>query len=123
MNKTNKNMTRHPMEAGVSRGSPLSLSHFAIFTSGLIKWVKEHISAEGPSLFDDLGWVATGSIINQVAMKLENCAANSIDCARWPGLQNGTANTEAAVLTRRQGQKKHPRPQLPAKISVRDGSI
>jgi hypothetical protein len=32
-------MERHPVEAGVPQGSPVSPILFAIYTSGLIKWV------------------------------------------------------------------------------------
>jgi len=34
-------MERHPVEAGVPQGSPVSLILFAIYTSGLIKSVEE----------------------------------------------------------------------------------
>jgi len=37
-------MERHPVEAGVPQGSPVSLILFAIYTLGLIKWVKEYVS-------------------------------------------------------------------------------
>jgi len=35
---------RHPVVAGVLQGSPVSLILFAIYTSGLIKWVEEYES-------------------------------------------------------------------------------
>jgi hypothetical protein len=96
-------MTRHPVEAGVPQGSPVSPILFAIYTSGLNKWVEEYISAEGLSFVDDLGWVATGSNINQVVSKLEECAAKSIAWASRRGLQFDTAKTEAALFTHRRG--------------------
>jgi len=34
-------MERHPAEAGVPQGLPVSPIHFAIYTSGPIKWVEE----------------------------------------------------------------------------------
>jgi len=34
-------MERHPVEAGVPQGSPMSPILFAIYTSGLNKWVEE----------------------------------------------------------------------------------
>jgi len=53
-------MERHPVEAAVPQGSPVSPILFAIYTSGLIKWVEEYVSAaEGLSFVHDLGWVAT----------------------------------------------------------------
>jgi len=60
-------MDRHPVEAGVPQGSPVSPILFAIYTSGLIKCVEEYVSeAEGLSFVDDLGWVATRSDVNHV---------------------------------------------------------
>jgi hypothetical protein len=95
-------MERHPVEAGVPQGSAVSPIVFAIYTSGLIKWVEEYVSeAEGLSFVDDLGWVATGSDVNQVVMMLERCAAKSIEWAGRRGLQFDTAKTEAALFTRR----------------------
>jgi len=34
-------MERHPVKRGVPEGSPVSPILFAIYTSGLIKWVEE----------------------------------------------------------------------------------
>jgi hypothetical protein len=91
-----------PVEAGVPQGSPVSPMLFAIYTSGLIKWVEEYVSeAKGLSFVDDFGWVATGSDVNQVIMILERCAARSIEWAGRRGLQFDTAKTEAALFTRR----------------------
>jgi len=38
-------MERHPVESGVPQGSPVSPILFVIYTSGLIKWVEEYVSA------------------------------------------------------------------------------
>jgi hypothetical protein len=117
-------MDRHPAEVGVPQGSPVSPILFAIYTSGLIKWVEEYVSeAEGLSFVDDLGWVATGSDVNHVVSILERCAAKSFKRASRRGLQFDTAKTEAALFTRRRGHRKHPRPKLTAKIRVGSGSI
>jgi len=94
---------RHPVEAGVPQVSSVSLMFFAIYPSGLIKWVEESASAKGLSLVNDLGWVATGSDVNQVITILERCAGNSIEWASRQGLQFDTAYTEAAPFTRRRG--------------------
>jgi len=80
-------MKRHPVEAGVPQGSPVSPILFAIYTSGLIKWVEEYAPAKGLSFVDDLGWVATGSDVNQVVTILERCVAKSIEWANRRGLQ------------------------------------
>ena len=75
-------MDRHPVEAGVPQDSPVSPVLFAIYTSGLIKWVEQYVSeAEELSLVDDLGWVATGSDVNHVVSILESCGAKSIEWA------------------------------------------
>jgi hypothetical protein len=48
-------MERHPLEAGVLQGSPVSTILFAIYTSGLIIWVEEFVlQAEGLSFIHDL---------------------------------------------------------------------
>jgi hypothetical protein len=85
---------RHPVEAGVRQGSPVSPILIAICTSALIKWVEEYVSeAEGLSFVDDLGWVASGSDVNHVVSILERCAAKSIEWASRQGLQFDTAKT------------------------------
>jgi hypothetical protein len=87
----------HPVEAGVPQGSHVSPILFAIYTSGLIKWVEEYVSAaKGLSFRDDLEWVATGIDVNQVVAILEQCAAKSFEWASRRGLQLDTAKTEAA---------------------------
>jgi len=75
-------MQRHLVEAGVLQGSPVSMILFAIYPSGLIKWVEEYVSeAEGRFFVDNLGWVATRSDVNYVVSILERCAATSIEWA------------------------------------------
>jgi len=116
-------MTRHPVEAAVPQASPVSPILFALCTSGLIKWVREYVSGAEVLFVDDLGWVATGSNINQVVTKLEECAANSIEWASRRGLQFDTATTEAARFTRRRGHQMHLQPELTAMIRVGDHFI
>jgi len=117
-------MARHLVEVVVLRGSPVSPILFTIYTSALIKWVKEYVSeAEGLSIVDNVGWVATGSNVNHVVSILQRCAAKSIKCASRQGLQFNTAKTEAALFTRRRGHRKHCRPKLTAKIRVGNGFI
>jgi hypothetical protein len=74
-------MERYRVEAGVLQGSPMSPILFAIYTSGLIKWVEAYVPAEGLSFVDDLGWVVAGSDVNQVVTTLKRCAAKSIEWA------------------------------------------
>ena len=117
-------MERHPAEAGVLQGSPGSPILFAIYTSGLIKWVEEYVSeAEGLSFVDDLGWVVTRRDVNHALSILERCTAKSIEWASRQGLQFDTAKTEPALFTRSQGHRNHLRPSLTAMIRVGNGSI
>jgi hypothetical protein len=109
-------MEGQPVEVGVPLGSPVSLIIFAIYTSGLLEWVEESGPGEGLSFFNDLGWVATGSDVNQVVRTLEQCAAMSIEWASRQGLQFDTVKTEAALFTCRRGHKNHLWPKLTAKI-------
>jgi hypothetical protein len=86
--------------------------------------VEERVSGiEGLSFVDDVGWVATGSDVSQVVRKLESCARESIDWAERRELEFDTAKTEAALVTRRRGHKKHLRPKLTAKIRVGNGFV
>jgi len=57
----------------------MSPALFAICTSGLIKWVKEYISAEALSFVCDLGCGVTGSKVNQVIAILKRRATKSIE--------------------------------------------
>jgi len=117
-------MERHPVEAGVPQGSPVTSILFAIWISGLINWVEEYVSeAERLCFVDDLGWVATGSGVNHVVSILERCTARSIKWASKRGLQFDMAKTEAALFTRRRGHRKHLRPTLTVKIRVSSGVI
>jgi hypothetical protein len=72
---------------------------------------------------DDLGWVATGSDVNQVITILERCTAKSIEWASRQGLQFDTAKMEAALFTCRRGHRKLLWPKLTAKIRVGNGFI
>jgi len=72
---------RHPVEASVLQGSPISPILFVIHTAGLIKWVEERVQAKGLCFVDDLGWVATRDNLNQVVEKHQGCAAKPIEWA------------------------------------------
>lgn len=69
-----------------------------ICTTTLVKWVEEYISAKGLSFAGDLGKVATGCDVNQVAKIIETGTANSMEWASRQGLQFNIAKTEMALL-------------------------
>jgi len=118
------NMERHPVEAGVLQGWPVSPIILSIYTSGLIKWVEEYVlAAQGLLFVDDIDWVATGSDVNQVVAIHERCAANSIEWASWQRLKFDNPKTEVALFRCRRGHKKHLQPKLTGKIPVGDGLI
>jgi hypothetical protein len=117
-------MERHPVEAAIPQGSPVSSILFAIYISGLIKWVEERVSGiEGLSFMDDVGWMATRSDVSQGVRKLESCARESIDWAERRELEFDTAKTEAALFTCRRRHKKHLHPKQTAKIRVGNGFV
>lgn len=70
-----REMERHPLEARVPQGSPVSLNSFAINTSRLIEWIQEDSLHEGLSNVADLTWVVTRSIVNQLVTIVERCTA------------------------------------------------
>ena len=112
-------MERHPVEAGVPQGSPVSPIFSAIYTSGLLEWVQDYLSENlSLSLVDDLGSFATGSDITQVLSIIKIYAATSIEWASRRGLQFMSEKPEAALFSQRQGQWKQLRPKLTAMITV-----
>ena len=112
-------MDRHPVEAWVPQGSPVSPILFAINNSRLIILVEEYVlKAKWLSFGNDLGWVATGSNVNQVVRSLERCAARNIEWASTLRLQFDTPKMEVTPCTCRQGNGKHIRPKLTTTIIV-----
>jgi hypothetical protein len=72
------NMERQPVDASVPQGSPVSMIHFEIENSVLIKWIKEYVSAVVEQFFvHDLGWLTTETDFNCVATILEKCTEKS----------------------------------------------
>jgi hypothetical protein len=117
-------MQRHPVEAAVQQGSPVSTILFIIYTVALIIWVEEYVSqAEWLSFVDNLGWVVNRSDVSHIVLILERCARKSIEWANGRGLQFCTAKTEAAPFTRQWGHRKHLQPKLTATIRVVSGVI
>jgi hypothetical protein len=110
--------------AWAPQGSPVSPILFAIYTAELINRVEEYVlEAERLFYVDNLGWVATGSDVNDVLWRLERCAAKSIEWASRHGLHFVTAKTEVSLFTRRRGHSNHLRQQLTGKIRVGNVSI
>jgi hypothetical protein len=110
-------LERHLVEAGIPSGLPVSPILFAIYTSGLLKWIVESVCrGEGLSFVDDVGWVVTGNNYNQVITKLEACTRVSIDCVEGRKLEFATIKTEAALFTHKRGHKNHLCPNPIVKI-------
>jgi hypothetical protein len=116
-------MERHLVEARVPQGSAVSLILLILYNSALIQCVTEYVSANGLSIVDNLGWLATGSDVNQVVTTIERCTAKSMEWASSQGLQFDTAKTDAVLFTRRPGHKKCLLPKLTVKIKIRDRII
>jgi len=113
---------RHSGEPSIPQGSLVSSIIFAIDLSGLINVVEVKVPrANSLSFPHDVGWVATGNNASQVIRTPETCATVSIDWVeRWE-LDFDTTKTEAALFTRRRGDKKHLHPKPTSKIRVRNG--
>jgi hypothetical protein len=77
--------------------------------------------AEGVSLVDNVGWVATGKEDNQDVRTPEACARVSIDWAERRELQFEIPKSETARFIHRPGHKKHLCLKLTAKIRVVTG--
>jgi len=110
---------RHPVEAVIPQGSPVSPIRFEIYTSVVMEWVELNVGgAEGLCIVDNVGWVVTRNKVNQVGRKLKACAKVSIDCAERRELEFDTAKTELPLFPRRGVHKKYMRPQLTVMICM-----
>ena len=115
---------QHPVDAGIPQWSPVSPILSTFYTSGFIKMVEERVAGmEGLYFVDDVEWVAIGCDVNQVGRNLEACARDSIDWAETGEVEFDSAKTEAALSTRRRGQKKHLLPKMTGQIRVGNGFI
>jgi len=93
---------------------------FAIYTSGLIKWVKERVlGVEGLSFVDDVGWVTTGGDVSQFVNTVQASVRASIDRADKYRLAFDTTITDEAQFMYRQGH----RLKLTAQTTVGDGFV
>jgi hypothetical protein len=71
-------MERQPEETGVPLGSPASPILFAIYTAELIAQ-GERLVAICLSYVDDICWIATGPVVNEVVRKFEAYCAESFE--------------------------------------------
>jgi len=116
-------LKRHSVKAGMPQGSPLSPILFAMHTAGLMQWLEESVQAEGLSVVDDLGWVATGKDMKQVVNTPESCTAEIIEWATRLDLQFNSAKMEPALFTCRRCHRKHLLPKPTAQIEVQNGIV
>jgi hypothetical protein len=99
-------------------------SCFAIYTTGLIKWVEEYVSeSDRLSLVDDVGCMETRSDVYHVVSILDRCPAKSIEWASRRGLPFDSAKREVALFTPTRGDRKHLRAKLAATICDGNQSV
>jgi hypothetical protein len=117
-------MGRHPVDAVMLQGSPVSPIIYAISTSEHIKWDEDSVSGgKGISFVFNFELVAEGNDVKQVVRKLQACASVSIDWAERQQLELNTATTDTDFFTRRRDHNYQLHRNLTAKISVGNGFI
>ena len=87
---------------GLPQGSPVSPVLFALYIAEIHEAVEGQVEdCRGISFVDDVTWIVEGYDINEVASKLEECAAASLRWAEDNAVRFETSKTEAILFSRK----------------------
>ena len=101
-----------PMEVntGLPQGSPVSPVLFAIYIADIHQVVESQMEdCRGISFVDDITWVVEGVDLDDVAQKLEGCAAASLRWANDNAVCFETSKTEAILLSKKRKHQQNNR--------------
>jgi hypothetical protein len=88
-----------PVDTGIPQGSPVAPILFVTYLSGIFDVVERAVPGiKGLSFADDIAWWARGKNEEEVATKLAEAAAVSLDWAKDNGVAFDHGKTEAALF-------------------------
>lgn len=88
------------IETGILQGSPVSPILFLIYISGIFEEVtKNHPWASSLLFIDDLGFIASGKSVKEVAKSLEQVAKTVLDWGNSNSVSYDTSKTEAVLFS------------------------
>jgi hypothetical protein len=88
-----------PVDTGIPQGSPAAPILFVTYLSGIFDEVERTVpGVKGLSFTDNIAWWAKGKFEKEVAAKLAEAAAASLDWAKDTGVAFDHGKTEAALF-------------------------
>ena len=92
---------------GLPQGSPVSPVLFALYIADIHQAVESQVEdSRGISFVDDVTWIVEGYDLDDVAGKLERCAAASLEWAEHNAVRFETTKTEAILFSRRRRHRR-----------------
>ncbi len=94
------------IETGISQGSPVSPILFLIYISGVFDKISEttHL-VMSLSFVDDLGFIASDSLVNKIVRSLEKVAKEMIEWRKQNAVTYDTSKTEAVLFSKSHRQQ------------------